>query len=119
MTVQRNPFLTMLCCLFVLLFACFRMDTAFAEDKKKTDDVTLILCNVQQTITGTAGKVIAVIMLAALAIGLFLGKVTWGLAIATMVGMGLLFGAGSAVDTITRGVGGDKQQAFSEICKAS
>jgi type IV secretion system protein VirB2 len=36
-----------------------------------------------------------------LAIALFLGKVSWGLAIAVAVGMGILFGAKDVVDLLS------------------
>lgn len=73
--------------------------------------IVIIFCNVIKQITGGVGKVISILILISMAIGLFLGKITWGLAIAVMVGMGLLFGASGIVDSIAKGAsdaGSDK-----------
>lgn len=58
------------------------------------------LCNVVKLAQGGIGKAIAAIIIISLAIALFLGKVSWGLAIAVAVGMGLLFGAPAIVNLI-------------------
>ncbi len=71
------------------------------------NDIVTILCNVIKFITGGIGKAIAIIILISLAISLFLGKVSWGLAIAVAVGMGILFGATTMINAITDGVGGN------------
>ena len=78
----------------------------FAGDATSTGDATgivTIFCNVINEITGGIGKVISVLILISMAIGLFLGKITWGLAISVMVGMGLLFGATGIVDLMSAG----------------
>jgi type IV secretion system protein VirB2 len=62
-----------------------------------------VMCNATNMLTGTVGKTIAVIIVISLAISLFLGKVTWGLAIAVLVGMGILFGAPSVVSALAGG----------------
>jgi type IV secretion system protein VirB2 len=62
-----------------------------------TANLTQVLCNVINVIQGTTGKTICIIVIITLSIGLFLGKVTWGVAIAVAVGMGVLFGAGQLV----------------------
>ncbi len=71
----------------------------------QNNDIVQILCNVINFITGGIGKAIAIIILISLAISLFLGKVSWGLAIAVAVGMGILFGATTVINAITAGVG--------------
>lgn len=65
--------------------------------------VTNVMCLATNQLTGPVGRVIAVVVIASLAISLFLGKVSWGLAIATMVGMGILFGATSVVNLLSPG----------------
>jgi type IV secretion system protein VirB2 len=65
------------------------------------DKVTEILCRANNFIAGGPGKAIAVLVILSLAIGLFLGKVSWGMAIAVAVGMGILFGAPGIVATIS------------------
>lgn len=63
--------------------------------------IVLVLCKVSSLLTGTVGKAIAILIVISLALGLFFAKVTWGMAIATGVGMGILFGANSLVTFIS------------------
>ncbi len=84
---------------FAFLTPLILCDNVFASDADPTGIIT-IFCNVIDQITSGVGKVIAILILISMAIGLFLGKITWGLAIAVMVGMGLLFGASGVVDII-------------------
>ena len=63
--------------------------------------VTNVMCNATNLLTGTTGKTIAIIIVISLAISLFLGKVSWGLAIATLFGMAVLFGAPAVVNTLS------------------
>jgi type IV secretory pathway VirB2 component (pilin) len=66
------------------------------------DAVGGVLTKVSCSLTGTWGKAIATIAIVALGIGLFLGKLSWGLAISTAVGVGMIFGAAQ----ITQWLGG-------------
>jgi type IV secretion system protein VirB2 len=85
----------------LVIFSTFAVRSeVFAED---ATGIVTIFCNVINEITGGVGKVISILILISMAIGLFLGKITWGLAIAVMVGMGLLFGATKLVDLISEG----------------
>ena len=68
--------------------------------------LTNVLCVATNALTGPVGRVIAIVIIASLAISLFLGKVSWGLAIATMLGMGILFGATSIVSVLSTQGGG-------------
>ena len=92
-------------CLFTLIVILCMTSNVAATDTAPTDltGMTTIFCNVINEITGTVGKLISVLILISMAIGLFLGKITWGLAIAVMVGMGMLFGATGLVDMISSG----------------
>jgi type IV secretory pathway VirB2 component (pilin) len=97
--------------LLVFLIAIVISDVSFAalSDGSSTDvdpsGIITIFCNVINQITNGVGKVISILILISMAIALFLGKITWGLAICVMVGMGLLFGASGVVDTIAPGNG--------------
>jgi type IV secretion system protein VirB2 len=73
--------------------------------------ITEILCRASNFISGNTGKAIAVLVVISLAIALFLGKVSWGMAIAVAVGMGILFGAPGLVGAIS----GDS--SFSTTCE--
>jgi type IV secretion system protein VirB2 len=63
--------------------------------------ITNILCSATNQLTGNIGRSIAVLIVISLAIALFLGKVTWGMAIAVAVGMGILFGAKDVVSLLS------------------
>jgi type IV secretion system protein VirB2 len=99
----------------ILAFSTFAVtpDVFAVEDET---GIVQIFCNVINEITGGIGKVISILILISMAIGLFLGKITWGLAIATMVAMGLLFGASGLINVITKGVSSDNQE---DICQSS
>ena len=67
----------------------------------ETTVIQNILCNAAKVISGNIGKTIAVLVVVSVAIGLFVGKITWGVAIAVAVGMGVLFGAQGLVGLIS------------------
>jgi type IV secretion system protein VirB2 len=106
---------------YLAFFMTLLMITAFSAaattNTTNVDDPTgivTIFCNVIGQITGGIGKVIAILILISMAIGLFIGKISWGLAIAVMVGMGLLFGASGVVGVIT----GSNQDVCSTLTPA-
>lgn len=68
--------------------------SALTSDEKKSP-IMLVLCKAVNFISQGPGKIIAMLILISLAIALFLGKVTWGLAIAVGVGIGVMLGAGN------------------------
>jgi type IV secretion system protein VirB2 len=63
--------------------------------------IAQVLCNVIKVAQGATGKTIATLVIISMAIGLFLGKITWGVAIAVAVGMGVLFGANTLVSFLS------------------
>ena len=77
-------------------------DTVGTASKSVTD----VICRAIKIVQGPTGKTLAILVIISLAIGLFLGKITWGVAIAVAVGMGILFGANTVVGYIS-GVAGD------------
>lgn len=66
-----------------------------------TNAITNVICVATNQLTGPVGRAIAIVIIASLAISLFLGKVSWGLAIATIVGLSILFGAQDLVKLLT------------------
>ena len=66
-----------------------------------SDPLSGVLCNIISIITGGTGKALATIALIFLAVGLFVGKINWGVAIAVGIGIGGMFGATSIVKTIS------------------
>ena len=79
------------------------------DDTDAGQGIADVLCNVIKVAKGATGKTIATLVIISMAIGLFLGKITWGVAIAVAVGMGILFGADNVVQFISGGSG--------KICK--
>jgi type IV secretory pathway VirB2 component (pilin) len=76
---------------------------AFAGSNDGT--MTGMLCGGYKVFSGTIGKMLAVFAIVALGVGLFMGKVTWGLVFAVALGIGAIFGAQSIVGLITGGGG--------------
>ncbi len=64
--------------------------------------IAVAMCAIINAMTGVIGKSIATIGLIALAIGLFLGKLSWGLALATGFGIAMIFGAGTIIGWLTQ-----------------
>lgn len=64
------------------------------------------ICKVVNTLTGRAGKAIATIGVVFLGIGLFMGKMSWSVALATGLGIAAIFGAGSIINLIGGGDAG-------------
>ena len=61
------------------------------------------MCKISNSLTGPIGKAVATIAVVVLGIGLFLGKLSWGLAMATAVGIGMIFSAGTIVNWLGGG----------------
>ena len=74
--------------------------SASAENITGNTQISNIICNAVNQLTGTIGRSIAILIIISLAISLFLGKVSWGMAIAVAVGMGILFGAKDVVSLL-------------------
>jgi len=74
-----------------------------AQNAASQDMVTTTLCNTVNTLTGGIGKAISIIIVISLALGLFLGKVSWGMAIGVAAAMGALFGSRDLVALIAGG----------------
>jgi type IV secretion system protein VirB2 len=90
----------------IALVAVFLTVVAPAQESvaaNNTSDsaITNILCNAVNQLTGGIGRAIAIIIIISLAIMLFIGKVSWGMAIAVSVGMGILFGAKDVVKLLS------------------
>ena len=83
----------------LLLFVC----------KIAAADVTSVesaMCAGYKVFNGPLGKTFAIFAIVALGVGFFLGKVSWGMAIAVALGIGSIFGAPALVKAITGGTGG-------------
>lgn len=78
-----------LCAAALIFSAC---DSAFASGTDN-DIVGATLCRLVSNLTGRIAKSIATIAIFAVGVGLFLGKLNWGIAAATAAGVGIIFGA--------------------------
>lgn len=65
--------------------------------------MTAVLCGGYAIFDSSIGKMLAVFAIVALGVGLFMGKVTWGLVFAVALGIGAMFGAPKIVTAITGG----------------
>ncbi len=77
----------------------FNLD-AFAADDASNNAISKVLCSVVKALTGTIGQAIATIGVVVLGVGLFTGKLSWTTALATGLGIGIIFGASSLVNWI-------------------
>lgn len=67
-------------------------DVAFATGTAN-DVVGATLCRLVSNLSGGIAKGIATIAIFAIGVGLFLGKLNWGIAAATAAGVGIIFAA--------------------------
>jgi len=77
---------------FLIIANC---ETAFAD--ASADPIGEQLCSIINVIQGNTAKVIAIAALLSVGVGLFMGKVNWGVALTTAVGVVIMFGAGNIV----------------------
>ena len=80
--------------LFLVLFAIsiivVSCDAAFVSNN---DVVGATLCRLVSNLSGGIARGIATIAIFAVGVGLFLGKLNWGIAAATAAGVGIIFSA--------------------------
>ncbi len=94
--------------LFVVLLYYFAPHIADASDSAGGNNVISTgICNVVRYLTGPIGQSVSTVAVVFIGVGIFLGKVSWGLALGTTVGMTMVFGAENVVTLI-----GGNQQAF-------
>lgn len=66
-----------------------------------SEPIAETLCLISKALQGPIGKTIATIAIVVLGVGLFLGKVSWPLAVATAIGIGLIFGSSEMVSWLS------------------
>ena len=97
-----------------LMFRCMLALAAvavvlFGQDAlASTDDfggVGAAVCGIVQAVTGNLGSGIAALAVVFLGIGAFFGKVTWGLAITTGIGIFAIFGTTEIINAFSSGNG--------------
>ena len=94
----NNIFSTAFLSLFVMLALT---DLSIAATEYTTLESTL--CKMLAMLNGTIGKGVAAFAIMFVGISLFMGKVSWGLAISTALGIGAIFGATGMVTALGGG----------------
>ena len=92
----KNPFLLSFAILGLLIIA----EPVLAAGQTVTQ-IDKTMCTVVNMLTGTIGKAIAIFAIIFIGVSLFMGKVSWGLAISTAIGIGAIFGAAGIVGTLS------------------
>ena len=84
-------------------------DLSYAQATTAASTDTVVgntLCKVVGWFTGNTGKGIATIAIIVIGVGALMGKVSWGMAIIVGIGVALIFGAASIVNSISAGGAG-------------
>lgn len=95
----NNIFSTAFLSLFVMLALT---DQSIAATTEYTQ-IESTLCKMLSMLNGTIGKGVAAFAIMFVGISLFMGKVSWGLAISTALGIGAIFGAADVVSSLGGG----------------
>ncbi len=74
-------------CIMVLIFSF--VDSAYAD--ADDDVIGNTLCRLIENLSGNIAKGIATLAIFSVGVGLFLGKINWGIAAATAAGVGIIF----------------------------
>lgn len=88
----------------VAFFILISYEIAFADGE---DPIGQSLCSIINTLQGNTVKVIAIAALLSVGVGLFMGKVNWGVALTTAVGVIIMFGAPNIVTFLSSAGGGN------------
>jgi type IV secretory pathway VirB2 component (pilin) len=80
-----------------------------------TTGLETVVCNALIIIQGGVGRGIAAFAIIFIGISLFLGKVSWGVAISTALGIAAIFGAGSIVSALGGGGSDCDSSSFENI----
>lgn len=82
-------------CIVLVFLLC--PGSALAE----TPQVQVVLCKIVHLLIGPIGYAIATVAVVVLGIGLFMGKISWMVALSTCLGLGILFGSPYIVNWIS------------------
>lgn len=91
-----------ICALFCLSAAILLLPE-FSFASTSDDGISTVLCLITTKLTGPIGKAVGMIALVALGIGIFLGKLSWPLALATALGITFIFSAGKIISWLSGG----------------
>jgi type IV secretion system protein VirB2 len=75
-------------------------DSSFAANPTGTTAVDEVICNIVEALQGNVARGVAAFGIIFLGFSLFLGKISWGVALALGIGIGAIFGAKDIVNLI-------------------
>ena len=78
--------------------------------------ISLVLCNIVTLLTGGIAKTVAVVAIVVVAVGLFMGKFSWGVGLATAAGIGMIFGAPTVVRWLASGIRSSGMEITDGLC---
>ncbi len=88
--------------LFFISFFTFLPSLLLATSgSANSNAITAVICNIVVSLTGSIGQGISTVAIIFVCIGMFLGKMHWGLAMSITVGIGGLFGAPNVVEWVS------------------
>lgn len=82
-----------LCAVALIIASSDAAEAAAAASADSNDVVGQTLCRLVKNLSGGVARGIATIAIFAVGVGLFLGKLNWGIAAATAAGVGIIFSA--------------------------
>ena len=96
--------LFLLFCVIGLIIASSDVALAAPAAPGSNDVIGDTLCRLIQHLSGNIARGIATMAIFSVGVGLFLGKLNWGVAAATAAGVGIIFSAGKLVNFIAGSV---------------
>lgn len=102
---KKQLFISWQVSLLAMLAAVIIMMPDFAHAAGTNTPMGNVLCTVTNWFTGNTGKGLATIAVTIIGIGALLGKVSWGMAIIVGIGIAIVFGAATLVNTMGAGTG--------------
>ena len=94
--------LFLLFCVIAIIITSSDVALAAAANSASSNDVIgNTLCRLVANLSGNIARAIATIAIFAVGVGLFLGKLNWGIAAATAGGVGIIFSANKLVGFLT------------------
>lgn len=126
MIFSKKPNISKILVFFAFLFLIFNNfldSSAYAASSpfKGLDDrnaIITVLCNIVTLLTGGIARGVAMIAIVVVAVGLFMGKFSWGVGLATAIGIAMIFGASTVVDWLANGIASAQkfQGQMSDFC---
>jgi len=94
-----------MCAILMVLIISEEAFAATVSSGASSDVIGATLCRLVKNLSGGIAKGIATIAIFSVGVGLFLGKLNWGIAAATAVGVGIIFSAPNLVNFLAGDVG--------------